>query len=78
MPLGLSRRLQKTKRKGEKKEQSRSPKVPPGTWPYDRKKSYAEPPMQMPLELAKEQMPWAVNQLLWLGLWGCMTAIQKC
>lgn len=33
--------------------------------------------MQMPTELAKEQMPWAVNHLQF-GLWGSMTAIKKC
>lgn len=64
--------------KKRKSNQSKSPAVPPGTWPCDRKKSYAEPPMQMPTELAKEQMPQAANQLLGLGLWGHMTAIQNC
>lgn len=58
-PLRLFRKLQKTERK--KKQQSWPPAVPPGTWPCDRKKSYAKPPLQMPTALAKEQMPWAVN-----------------
>lgn len=59
----LFRKLQKNKRKVNKKtkQQSKSPNTPLGTWPCDRKQSCAEPPMQMPTEPAKKQMPWAAT-----------------